>query len=61
MWQFPLIFLLALVLPRAQALHFYLTGHEQKCFVEELSKDLHVQGISYRIVVMRERVLRQQP
>jgi hypothetical protein len=27
-------------------LHFYLKGNTQKCFVEELSKETHIQGFS---------------
>ena len=38
------LFLVLLLLPLSQALHFYLDANEQKCFMEELPMDTIVEG-----------------
>ena len=43
------LLLLGLLSP-AFGLHFYLNGNEQKCFIEELSKDLQLQGLRFFFV-----------
>lgn len=40
--------LVLLLLPLAQALHFYLDANEQKCFMEELPIDTIVEGPTSR-------------
>lgn len=44
MRSFSPVFLVLLLLPLSQALHFYLDANEQKCFMEELPMDTIVEG-----------------
>ncbi|KAI9009135.1 emp24/gp25L/p24 family/GOLD-domain-containing protein [Hyaloraphidium curvatum] len=50
-----LVAVLALSLGPARALHFYLEGSEEKCFIEELPKDTHVVG-TYRTEEFNENI-----